>query len=122
METVTLFGEEIVLDKEIYIFLDTAAIVEAEVDKLGPRDQICVTVFDTAAAIEKEVKKILTTCTHFLSARYMEKGYNIIILKGQQRIFMADLLNNNPEGREIRPAHNWEKMLYSGCFDIDISF
>ena len=33
METVTLFGEEIGLDKEMYIFLDMAAIVEAEVDK-----------------------------------------------------------------------------------------
>lgn len=121
METVTLFGEEVVLDKELYIFLDMAAITEAEIDKFEPRDQIWVTVFDTATAIKKEVKKILTTCTHFLSARYMEKGYNIIILRGQQKISMADLLNN-PEGREIRPAQNWEKMLYAGCFDIDISF
>lgn len=118
---VSLFGEEIVLDKEIFIFLDMAAIVEAEIDKFGPRDQIWVTVLDTEAAINKRINKILTTCTHFLSARYMEKGYNITILKGNQRISMADLLNN-PEGREVRPAQNWEKMLYSGCFDIDMSF
>lgn len=121
METVTLFGEEVVLDKELYIFLDMAAITEAEIDKFEPRDQIWVTVLDTEAAINKGINKILTTCTHFLSAKYMEKGYNIIVLRGQQRISMADLLNN-PEGREIRPAHNWEKMLYAGCFDIDISF
>lgn len=121
MEIVTLFGEEVGLDKEMYIFLDMAAIVEAEIDKFEPRDQIWVTVLNTEAAVKKEVNKILTTCTHFLSAEYMEKGYNIIVLKGQQRISMADLLNN-PEGREIRSAQNWEKMLYAGCFDIDMSF
>ena len=121
MPRVDIFGKSIVLDKEIYIFLDTKAIENADVDKFGPRNPIYATVLDTAAAIEKEEKKILTTCTHFLSSYYMEKRYNIIVLRGNEKISMADLLNSK-EGREIRAAHNWEKMLYAGCFDINISF
>ena len=121
MPRVDIFGKNIVLDKEIYIFLDTKAIVNAEVDKFGPRNPIYTTILDTAAAIEKEEKKILTTCTHFLSSYYMEKRYNIIVLSGDERISMADLLNS-AEGRQIRASQNWEKMLYAGCFDINISF
>ena len=52
-----------------------------------------------------------------------ELGYEIIVQSGNKFVKFSELLNGNPEksfGREIRQTHNWEKMLYSGCFDLDI--
>ena len=124
MKTITLFKENIILDKEIYIFLDMAAIDKAEKEKLfESRDQIYITVSDTAAAIKEGRRKIFTTCTHFLSAAYMEQGYEIKILNKNKNISMTDILNGKYTlTREVHPYHNWEKMLYNGCFEISSNF
>jgi len=123
MPRVHLFGKYKALNKKIYLFLDIETITETSIKKLGIRNPIYVTVLDTAAAIQREEEEIMTTCTHFLSSSYMEKGYDIIILNKDKEISMADLLNNgNSWGRQILPSHNWEKMLYSGNLDIDMSF
>ena len=68
---------------------------------------------------------IITPLTRVVDSWIMEMGYDIFVQNGKELICFSDLLDYKDDGvgsfgREIRVTQNWEKMLYSGCFNIEI--
>lgn len=123
MIEVEMFDEKIVLDKTIYVTLDNSwELFEIHPEALqefcyaGDWSKVC-------EAIKQGRTNIITPITKCVSSHFMEKGYEIIVQSKNKSIRFSELLMGNCEksfGREIRCAQNWEKMLFSNCFDIDI--
>ena len=94
-----------------------------------PEDKIEETAF-TIGTFFKYIKdnrtNIHTTQTHAFSSYYydLEDGYDIKVVSKGKSILASELLGDTKGsksfGREIRLTQNWEKMLYSGCFALDI--
>jgi hypothetical protein len=122
MTKVTLFGEEVILNKTIFVILDS----DYGVFDLFPESTRSIEVAcysDLCRAIDDREKMIITPITHCISSFIMGLGYEIIVVSNGRSIKFSELLNGNPEksfGKEIRAAQNWEKMLYAGCFDLDV--
>ncbi len=122
---VNLFGENITLDKVIYVSLDNSW----ELFDLFPEalENFCY-VGDykkLCQAIKENRPSIITPITKCVSSSVMEKGYDIIIQSENKSVRLSELLMGNVDGsfgRQIRESQNWEKMLYSGCFDLKIDF
>lgn len=121
---VILFGEEIVLDKTIYVTMDNSwklfdICPDALKDYCYAGDYI-----KTCQAIKENRPNIVTPITKFVSSSVMELGYEIIVQCKDKAVRFSELLMGSVDGsfgREIRETQNWEKMLYSGCFDLDLS-
>lgn len=97
-----------------------------------PADKIEETAF-TIKTFLKQIKDnktdIHTTQTHAFSCWYYDlndDGYDIKVISNNKSILASELLGDSQGsksfGREIRPTQNWEKMLYSSCFDIDLEY
>lgn len=121
MKKIKIFNEEIILNKTIYIMLD---ITSKSLKQVEGSYTSALTVSEMEAAIKEQYPNIMTTQTHYLNSHYMEKGYDIFIISEGQKICVSDMLGNGDYsfGKEIRPAQNWEKMLYAGCFNIKLPF
>lgn len=119
--TVLLFDNYVKLDKFIYIFLDTSPELKSKLR--------CDENFNEAKTIDKlycdirnKVPLIVTNLTHCLCSNIMELGYDFIIVSNEQQLKFSNMLSSGKGsfGREVRETQNWEKMLYSGCFNIEI--
>lgn len=87
------------------------------------RDEVCYTVKDFDLAIKNKQDFIYTTQTKAISSHYYQDGYEIEVISEGEHITASRLLGYDDNGslsfgREIRLTQNWEKMLYSGCFNI----
>lgn len=71
---------------------------------------------DTKSAIERGDKVIHTTQPHFLRFRY---GYRLFVHTDRNDANGHEITLGECEGtnKEIREAHNIEKMLFAGTFD-----
>lgn len=86
----------------------------------------CLTAQSLKEAIKRRDNLIVTTQTHALTSSLIKDDYNpdlyddIILINGKEQLSMKDALSGKYSDyiREIRIAHNWEKMLYSGIFEI----
>ena len=113
--------ENLKLDKLIVVFLSVDDISR---DLL---EQVAFSVKGFQTKFKNREPIIYTTQTRAISSRYMEAGYDIKVISEGKEILFSRLLGYDENGaksfgREIRPAQNWEKMLYSGCFDIPHSW
>ena len=125
MLEVVLFDEKVLLDKVIYVTIDNSwelfdLFPEALKDfcYVGDYKKLC-------QAIKENRPTIITPITKCVNSSVMEKGYDIIIQSENKSVRLSDLLNGNCDksfGRQIRETQNWEKMLYSGCFDLKVNF
>ena len=80
-------------------------------------------LFRSCQYIHNKYDVIVTPLTSELSSLTMEMGYDIIVQSGNEYVVFSDLVSGCTEdsfGREIRETQNWEKMLYSGCFNLNI--
>lgn len=131
-EKVKLFGKEVVLDKLLIITLDgkfdpKMIINNFEYDRLVYDHCFKgINAFyykDLCQYIHNKYDVIVTPLTSELSSLTMEMGYDIIVQSGNEYVVFSDLVSGCTEdsfGREIRETQNWEKMLYSGCFNLNI--
>lgn len=124
MTEVVLFDEKIILDKIIFVALDNS-ITLFDFIPISDVDELVYGLdFDSLCKEIKERKQvIITPITKCVSAQVMSLGYDIVVQSKDKVIRFSDLLmgtSDNSFKREIRPTQNWEKMLYSGCFDLDI--
>ena len=124
MTEVVLFDEKIILDKTIFVTLDNS-ITLFDFIPISDVDELAYGMdFDSLCKEIKERKQvIITPITKCVSAQVMSLGYDIVVQSKDKVIRFSDLLmgtSDNSFKREIRPTQNWEKMLYSGCFDLDI--
>ena len=123
MVKVNLFNEDIELDKTIYVSLDGSMDLFTMFPE-SMKDYCYAGDFKRLCQFIKEKRPCIITClTECVSVQVMELGYEIIVQSGNKFVKFSELLNGDSEksfGREIRQTHNWEKMLYSGCFDLDI--
>lgn len=124
MTEVILFDEKIILNKTIFVTLDNSItlfdfIPISDIDELFyglDFESLC-------KGIRERKSTIITPITKCVSAQIMALGYDIVVQSKDRFVKFSDLLMGNAEksfGREIRPTQNWEKMLYSGCFDLDV--
>lgn len=95
-----------------------------------PKDLVPSTSFtikDFLKQIKNNKNIIHTTQTSAISSyyyTYQNNGWDIkVIHKGKEILFsklLADYEGSKSYGREIRLSQNWEKMFYSGCFDVNL--
>lgn len=108
------------------INLNKTIIIYASVNDIKNKSRIIYTLKEFEEAIKRQDKIIETTQFHALSSKYFEKGYDIFIISEGKQIKMSDILRIEKApftyGREIRLAHNWEKMFHSGVFNIPYSW
>ncbi len=71
-------------------------------------------------AVKNSIPKIHTTQTELANLRFIENyGYRLFIHTYTGEVFEVTLGDCARTTKEIRPAHNLEKMLLNGAFDID---
>lgn len=103
------------LDKMIVVFLS--------VDDISPDllNEVEFSLKGFMTAWKERRAKIYTTQIHAISERYLQAGYDIKIISEGKVILISDLLEgkNSEVNRDIRITQNWEKMLLSGCFNIN---
>jgi hypothetical protein len=83
------------------------------------RNKLFITLDSTEAALYNECDRVDTTQTHVCSTEWIVKGYRIFVhmLDGE----MVEITlggNNKHTNREIRIAHNIEKLLLANCFGM----
>lgn len=100
------------------------------IDDTVPESDIAMMLYtyqELKEAIKRKDNIIVTTQTHaFTSWLYktdeeQEHLYDdIILINGQQQLSIKDVLSGkyNEYMREIRTAHNWEKMFYADVFNL----
>lgn len=122
MNKVTLFGNEVVLDKRLIVTLSGDLEVWNIFKDVWENVSYAQTFEDLVRQINNKYPMIITPLTHFLIPEVMERGYDLFVVSGKRMICFSKLLGGEEGsfGREIRETQNWEKMLYSGCFDIEI--
>lgn len=120
---VVLFGEEVILDKTIYVTLDNSwdlfSIHPESLQSMHYVGDYC----NLCRAIKERRETIITPITKCICSSIMERGYDIVVQSKDKSVRFSELLMGSVDkafGRQIREAQNWEKMLYSGCFDLDI--
>ena len=120
MVKVNLFGNDIVLNKIICIVLDDIPLQVIFDNTKNFKDTsnvcFCNNYRDLCKTINKRKQFIITPITSILSSLTMELGYELLVFSNNQCVTFSTLLNK----KEIRCSQNWEKMLYSGCFNLDI--
>ena len=127
MVKVNLFGNDVVLNKIICIVLDDTPLQVIFDNTKNFKDTsnvcFCNNYRDLCKTINRRKQFIITPITSILSSLTMELGYELLVFSNNQCVSFSTLLNgdcSNSFQREIRAAQNWEKMLYSGCFNLDI--
>lgn len=124
MTEVILFDEKIILDKTIFVTLDNSITLFDFIPDFNVEELFYALDLESLCqAIKSRRTTIITTITKCISAQIMELGYDIVVQSEDKFVKFSDLLmgtSDNSFKREIRPTQNWEKMLYSGCFDLDV--
>ena len=101
--------------KSITVFLtndDLYGFIDSQEDM--PKIAYTWEAFQAELALESE--EIYTTLLDAVDSYYYEKGYDIIVVSEGKYIKFSELLRTGFEGREIRLAHNWQKMLKNDIF------
>lgn len=131
-EKVKLFGKEVILDKLLIITLDGDFDPKMILDEFGFDRLIYDNFFkgvdannykDLCKLLDNRCDVIVTTLTSEIDSLTMEKGYDIVVQLGKEYIVFSDLVNGYTDfsfGRQIKETQNWEKMLYNGCFKLDV--
>ena len=120
---VRLFNNDIELDKKIIVTLDDSL----EIFEMFKNEWVDVTYASNWTDFCEQIKKrnpmIVTSLTRALDSSIMELGYDLFVQNGNNLVQFSKLLVGDTEkslGRQIRETQNWEKMLYSGCFNIEV--
>lgn len=101
--------------KSITVFLtndDLYGFIDSQEDM--PKIAYTWEAFQAELALESE--EIYTTLLDAVDSSYYEKGYDIIVISEGKYIKFSDLLRIGFNGREIRTAHNWQRMLKNDTF------
>ena len=103
--------------------MEITKVIKVYIDREIPEEDLlkcCFTASSFNRAIKSEVEEIITTQTHAIDSRYYLNGYDIILMSKGYQIKFSDILSGKYSNyiREIRIAHNWEKMFYADLFNI----
>ena len=88
-------------------------------NKNAPQNELKA-FFDVKEDIQNNVEIINTNCLTYFCFDYLDKGYDVFAIKSNgDYVSLAELLGNVKEhnyiDKEIRRAHNAQKMLVSGA-------
>ena len=101
------------MEKEIHFYMN--------ITKCDERSDMLYTFLDTKTAIENNQTEIHTTSiTNLGFADLLDDGYRIYLHK-DGKVLELSVGMKNIRGRDIRKAHNMEKILRSGFFDADFN-
>lgn len=80
-----------------------------------PKGKTKVTFKETAEALANGEGEVHTTQTHFCQTRWLKQGYHIVVYteKGYIEMQLGNIIGCK---KEIREAHNLERMLLAGSF------
>lgn len=78
--------------------------------------------YEVKAAIEQGEPLIYTTCLEFFSFYYLEKGYDVkVVKKNGEYIILSELLTDRENvyiRKEIRKAHDARRLLLAHAFQF----
>lgn len=74
------------------------------------------TLYDTEKALHEGEVIVHTSQTHVISTTWLLKGYRIFIYMIDGEVVELKFGKIDKCLKEIRPAHNLERMVLSGCF------
>lgn len=96
------------MEKELHIWLG----------KDHPSSDLCVSLETTEKVLHKGYKRVDTVQPHVCSTYWLQQGYRIFthMLDGETVEMKLGKIGDNP--KEIRVAHNLEKMLLANCFGL----
>ena len=120
---VNLFNKDIELNKTIYVSLDGSMDLFLLFPEMIKDFCFAGDVKKLFQDIKDEKPCIITSITHCVNEQVMELGYDIVVQNGKKYIRFSDFINGDftkSFDREIKQTHNWEKMLYSDVFDLDV--
>ena len=84
-------------------------------DEVSP---MCLSYTQVLIAIEHGQKCIVTNCLNFACFDYLRQGGDVLVVKCKDNtgIVLSELLENNRPytNKQIRPAHNIQKMIIAG--------
>lgn len=79
-------------------------------------EDMFITLEETERALNENKECIHTTQPHVCSTRWIVKGYRVFVHMLNNEVVEMKLGYINENMKEIRVAHNLEKMLLSGLF------
>lgn len=98
------------MDKELHIWMGEDYLENVDFNNL------CLTFEGTELALNNMNDRVDTVQPHFCSTTYLTKGYRIFVHMLDAEVVEMKLGYINNCSKEIRIAHNLEKMLLSNCF------
>ena len=75
-----------------------------------------ISLAETEWQLNHDVERINTPQTHVISTTWLVKGYRIFVHMLDDKIVEMKLGYMGDNLKEIRVAHNLEKMVLAGCF------
>lgn len=99
------------LSKQLHVWLDHEDFTKFA----NPSDFLCVSHARTITSLKRRESIIHTTCTHFLTFDMMELGYRLFVHLPGNKIHEIKIGDNDWTDRELRFAHNLERLLYAGA-------
>lgn len=94
--------------KKLVVILDSVSIMDYR--------HIHITYDDTELAVKWGSDVVITTLINFLNFKYIEQGYSLFAVRNHiVKEFVPNMVA--PSGKEIRVAHNLEKLFIAGVFD-----
>lgn len=95
------------MNKELHIWMG---------ENYPNRNKLWITLASTEEALYNDCDRVDTTQTHVCSTKWLVKGYRIFVHMLNGEVVEMKLGQIGNDNREIRVAHNLEKMLLAGCF------
>lgn len=99
------------MEKELHIWMG---------ENYPNKNDLFITLESTEKALNNNNQRVDTTQPHVCSTTWLVRGYKVFVhmLDGEVVEMKLGYIANNP--KEIRVAHNLEKMLLAGCFGKSI--
>ena len=114
-------------DKSIYVFLKPLHMYTEEIQNKTEflrkftenfdYCRICNSLYDIQKAIQEDCTYIITNNTYAVYGGYIIKGYRIFVYTMDDKEVEISF-GKSSGGKEIRQAHNLEKLLLAGYFGI----
>lgn len=98
------------MKKELHIWMGTSYRKNVRLDDM------LITLEETEKALNNNKEYINTTQPHVCNTVWIVKGYSIFVHMLDEKIVEMKLGHIESCAKEIRVAHNLEKMLLAGCF------
>ena len=89
-----------------------------------PNQYNCISYKELQLMTKNNCPHIVTPLTTAIDTFYTYRGYRVIVKSEDKEYCLNDMLlgDTKPNEKELRTAHNAEKLFLSGCYDIKVNW